>query len=84
MLMDEEVYWKKRSRADRLKEWDKNIKFFHGKASSKMRKNKIEGIEDNSGNWLEDTGDIENKFCDYFQDLFTTSQPNEAQIEAAL
>ena len=44
----------------------------------------IEGIEDNSRNWFEDTGDIENKLCYCFQDLFTTSQPNVAQIEAAL
>lgn len=28
--------------------------------------------------------DIEGRFCEYFQDLFTTSQPSMEQIENAL
>ena len=54
MLIDEEVYWKQRSRADWLKEGDKNTKFFHSKASAKRRKNKIWGVEDDRGNWVND------------------------------
>lgn len=52
--------------ADWLKERDKNTKIFHAKASSRKRKNKIEGIEDNLGNWLQDLEDIESRFCDFF------------------
>lgn len=41
MLADEEIYGKQHSRADWLNEEDKNTKFFHHKASSRKKKNKI-------------------------------------------
>ena len=84
MLMDEEMYWKQRSRADWLKGRDKNTKFFHAKASSRKRKNKIEGIEDRSGSWQTDKDEVETRFYEYFQELFTTSSLGNDQISAAL
>ena len=49
IIIDEEIYWKQRSRADWLKEGDKNTKFFHHKASNRKKKNRIWGIENSSG-----------------------------------
>ena len=84
MLVNEEIYWKQRSRADWLKEEDKNTKFFHHKALSRKKKNKIWGIEDATGRWTERAKDVENEFCNYFTKLFTTSSPNQNQITAVL
>ena len=84
MLADDETYWKQRSRADWLKGGDKNMKFFHHKASSRKKKNRIWGIENAAGNWIENAEGVEFEFSKYFTNLFTTSKPNQDQIAAAL
>ena len=84
IIIDEEIYWKQRSRADWLKEGDKNTKFFHHKASNRNKKNRIWGIENSSGDWLKRAKDVEDEFCNYFTELFTTTKPSQNQMEAVL
>ncbi|KAH9782560.1 reverse transcriptase domain-containing protein [Citrus sinensis] len=84
IIINEEIYWKQRSRADWLKEGDKNTKFFHHKASNRKKKNRIWGIENSSGDWLKRAKDVEDEFCNYFTELFTTTKPSQNQMEAVL
>ena len=84
MLLDEEVYWKQRSRADWLLERDRNTKFFHAKATARKRKNRIEGVLDKNGNWSIEAEEIERRFCEHFVELFTTTNPSRQQRESAL
>ncbi|KAH9784956.1 reverse transcriptase domain-containing protein [Citrus sinensis] len=84
ILLNEEIYWKQRSRADWLREGDKNTKYFHAKASSRKRKNKIWGIEDSQGNWMQNADEVESEFCGYFADLFTTSSPDQKLMDTVL
>ena len=84
MLVDEEIYWKQRSRANWLREGDKNTKYFHAKASARKRKNKVWGIENDQGIWLKERDEIDEEICSHFQELFTTSSPTPSQIQATL
>ena len=84
IIIDEKIYWKQRSRADWLKEGDKNTKFFHHKASTRKKKNRIWGIENSSGDWLKKAKDVEAEFDNYFTKLFTTTKPSQNQMDAAL
>lgn len=59
-----------------VKERGYKYNFFHAKALSIKRKNKVTDIEDNLENWLKDMKNVESRFSEYFQDLFTTSKPN--------
>ncbi|KAH9747206.1 reverse transcriptase domain-containing protein [Citrus sinensis] len=84
LRMDEEIYWRQRSRVEWLKEGDRNTKFFHAKASSRKKKNRIWGIMNKQNSWVEDEEEVDKQFCDYFAELFTTSNPNSDHILAAL
>ncbi|KAH9748716.1 reverse transcriptase domain-containing protein [Citrus sinensis] len=84
ILLDEEIFWRQRSRAEWLKEGDKNTKFFHSKASARKRKNRISGLEDETGKWIEDAEKIEQMIGVHFTNMFTSSNPSSNQIEAAV
>ncbi|KAB1671561.1 hypothetical protein, partial [Gossypium barbadense] len=47
----EESYWAQRSRSRWLREGDRNTRYFHAKATSRLKKNNIERIKDVEGNW---------------------------------
>ncbi|TYI08986.1 hypothetical protein ES332_A09G039700v1, partial [Gossypium tomentosum] len=58
LLDREEQYWAQRSRVTWPKEWDRNTRFFHVRATSRKKKNRIEKLKDMHGNWRENTKDI--------------------------
>ena len=84
LLDTEEIMWRHRSRICWLKHGDKNISFFHTKASSRYNRNTIHGVLDDSGSWQSEDEGIAKSFVDYFGSLFTTSNPvvSEELIQA--
>lgn len=75
-MESEEVYWSQRSRAQWLHHGDKNTKFFHQKAYQKLERNLINIILDKNGFLLTKKQEIGRIFNEFFQELFSSSNPS--------
>ena len=53
-----------------MKHGDKNMKFFHSKASQRQRRNWIMGIKNSEKVWVEEEEDIAKVAVEYFENLF--------------
>ena len=84
MLHQEELAWRQRSRAIWLHAGDKNTKFFHQRATQRKRKNQILGMFNKTGEWCSADEQIADTAVEYFQDLFTSSQPEDGEIGPVL
>ena len=63
-----------------LKEGDRNTKFFHVRASLRRQRNEIKGLRDRNGIWCTSRVQLEDISVQYFQELFTSSFPAEADL----
>lgn len=76
---NEEAYWRVKSKAQWLKEGNKNSKFFHPQTLKRRRFNQIRGLEDLHGFWHEEEAEICSIATSYFAELFQSSR--SSQIE---
>lgn len=83
-LLEEEVFWKQRSREHWLKWGDHNTKWFYKKANYRRKKNEIKSICDCNNFWLENEKDIAHCFASYFSNLFASSNPSLAYMDCVL
>ena len=72
----EEIMWKQRPRALWLKWGDQNTKFFHATASQQRRKNRIDGLQNHQGEWIDDQEGIENIILEYFAKIYRSDKPS--------
>ncbi|KAH9798495.1 reverse transcriptase domain-containing protein [Citrus sinensis] len=77
VMGQEEILWWQKSRKDWIMHGDRNTKFFHQKTIVRMRRNKIEAIQDNSGNWLYNAEEIRKHAVGYFSALFTSEAASQ-------
>ncbi|KAL2937830.1 hypothetical protein RDABS01_021279 [Bienertia sinuspersici] len=79
-----EAYWHLRSRVAEIKDRDKNTKYFHHKASQRRRRNTIKGLFDDQGQWRVEEEALESVFEHYFQNLFTSTNPTDEDMERVI
>ena len=80
VLLDREsTMWTQRSRLLWARNGDRNTKYFHSRATRRFRRNKVEGIRDEEGNWRDQQHDISIVLVDYFKDLFSSCEANGSQ-----
>jgi len=76
--IDEEMFWKHKSRNQWTHEGDGNTKYFHTVTKTRRARNKIVAIEDKDGMVKRGDNAIAEVAAEYFQDLFSTSATSEA------
>ena len=74
---DKEEYWHQKSRNMWYSSGDLNTKLYHALTKQRQIRNKIVGLHDESGNWITDENGVEKIVVDYFEGLFTTTNPTE-------
>ena len=75
----EERMWQQRSWLQWLKCGDQNMKFFHGSATQRKRRNFIKGPRDEDGTWHEDEDVFSSMLTTFYVDLFTSSNPHDLE-----
>lgn len=71
-----EEFWKIKSKKQHLALGDRNTQFFHDSARQRYRRNKIDTIRDQHGNWLQEKRDIANCLSQHFKTIATTVNPS--------
>lgn len=76
LSVQEEIYWKQRSRSNWLKWGDRNSKFFHAQAVQRKSRNTIQGLLTTHGDFATTSTAMAEVILDYFGTLFKTSHPS--------
>jgi hypothetical protein len=79
-LEKEDMWWRQRAKQEWLKNGDKNTQFFHACANSRRRKNLIEKIKDEQGNWKTSTEEVSGAFVNYFTELFPARHVSDLEL----
>ncbi len=76
LLLADEIHWKQRAHTVWLKVGDRNTRFFHQSETQRKKNNTITGLVDSHDQWCTDPDGMGVIAADYFEELFTTSNPS--------
>ena len=69
-----ETLWFQKSRAEAIRDGDRNTQFYH-LSTIIRRRNKIEMLQDQQGNWIVDRDELQALVRNFFLDIFTDGNP---------
>ncbi|XP_024156414.1 uncharacterized protein LOC112164456 [Rosa chinensis] len=84
LLYQEELFWRQRSKVTWLKEGDRNTSYFHRKTENRKRKNMLQGLFDEDGQWHDDDSGIAGVVADYFAKMFMASEIDYEAVDKTL
>lgn len=80
----QDANWYLRSRVSEVKDGDRNMSYFHHKASQRKKHNYVAGLFDKTGVWHEKEENIKGIFEEYFRDIFASSNLSPTNIKEVL
>jgi hypothetical protein len=76
-LEKDDLWWRQRAKVEWLKHGDRNTRYFHACVNSRRRKNNIEKIKDENGQWWSSNEDVGKAFIDYYTNLFSAGREGD-------
>ncbi|XP_019153894.1 PREDICTED: uncharacterized protein LOC109150438 [Ipomoea nil] len=70
LLEQQHYFWKQRAKEFWYQGGDVNSKFFHNSVKARRRRNTIRRLQDENGNWVEDSQGLDNVMLNYYTGLF--------------
>ncbi|KAL0431155.1 UNVERIFIED_CONTAM: LINE-1 retrotransposable element O protein [Sesamum radiatum] len=83
-LAREEVLWKQRSKAEWLREGDKNTGFFHARANERLKRNTIRYLKFEMGIPTSDRKCMQEIILRHFEQLYRSTNPDLSVMEEAI
>ena len=70
VLNDEEMLWFQKSRAEAICDTDRNTRYFHLTTIIRRKRNKVEALMDEEGNWITDGEKVKVMVREFWSNLF--------------
>lgn len=80
VLIQEETLWMQKSRVDWLRLGDRNTKYFHTKTLVRRRRNRVEMLKNEDGQWVEDAVELKKMAVSFYESLFKSEPRRGGQF----
>ncbi|XP_061375835.1 uncharacterized protein LOC133317945, partial [Gastrolobium bilobum] len=75
IYLREEITWYQRSRTDWIRFGDRNTKFFHSATVARRRRNRIDALQNDVGDWIADPSLLMSMEVEYYDNLYKEDIP---------